>query len=67
MFNVFHPFWGKMTDVDALQSQLFPTPLINKSLYDVMGFETGSYVLSPAECSGLVSFKKLNPKACLSD
>lgn len=31
-----------MTDVDTLESQLFPTPLINKSLYDVMGFETDS-------------------------
>lgn len=56
-----------MTDVGTLQSQLFPTPLINKSLYDVMAFETDSNMLSATECCGLVSFKKLNLKACLSD
>lgn len=43
-----------MTDVDTLQPQLFPTPWINKSLYDAMGFETDSYTLSPAECCRLV-------------
>lgn len=39
----------------------------NKSLYDVMAFETDSYMLSVTECCGLVSFKKLNLKPCLSD
>lgn len=56
-----------MADVDTLQPQLFPTPLINKSLYDVMGFETDSYILSTAKCCGLVSFKQLNSTPCLSD
>lgn len=56
-----------MTDVGTLQSQPFPTPLINKSPYDVMAFETNSYKLSAIECCGLVNFKKLNLKPCLSD
>lgn len=30
---------GGVTDVDTLQSQLFPTPLVSKSLYGVMDFE----------------------------
>lgn len=57
MFNAFEQFWGKMTDVDTLQPQFFLTPLINKSLYDVMGFETDSYMLSTAKCCGLAPFK----------
>lgn len=56
-----------MTDVETLRSQLLPTPLINESLYDVMGFEMDTDMLSPAECCGLVSFKRLNLKACLSE
>lgn len=34
-------YWcvGGVTDVDTLQSQLFPTPLVSKSLYGVMDFE----------------------------
>lgn len=56
-----------MTDFGTLQSQLFPTLLINKSLYDVMAFETDQFMLSATECCGLVSFKKLNLKPCLSD
>ena len=60
-------FRGKMTDVDTLQSQLFPTPLINKPPYDGVGFDTDSYLHSPAGCCGLMSFKNLTPKAPLSD
>lgn len=39
-----------MTDVDTLQSQLFPAPLINKSLCDVMGLEIDWCTLGPLEC-----------------
>lgn len=55
-----------MTDVDTLQSQLFPTPLINESPCDVLGLEADSYLHSPAGCCGFVSFKNLTPKDCLS-
>ena len=56
-----------MTDVAPLQSQLFPTPLINKSLHDVTGFEMDSEMLTAARCCGWVSFKKLNWEPSLSD
>ena len=32
-------YGGGVTDVDTLQSQLFPTPLVSKSLYGAMDFE----------------------------
>ena len=34
-----HLCMGGVTDVDTLQSQLFPTPLVSKSLYGAMDFE----------------------------
>ena len=51
-----------MTDVDTLQSQLFPTPLVSKSLYGVMDFENELICFCAAERGGLVFFKKLNPR-----
>lgn len=39
IYNAFSHFGGEMTDVDTLQSQLLPTPLINKSPYDVLGLK----------------------------
>lgn len=54
-----------MTDVDTLWSQLFPAPLVNKSLYDVMTLRGIHVCLAQLNDSGLVSLKNLNPKACL--
>lgn len=59
MCNMVSHFGGGemgMTDVGTLQSQLFPAPLISKSLCDVMGLEIDSYMLDPVACGVLNAF-----------